>query len=285
VTALEPLACRSYVGLVTTYLEHELDEPTASAFEQHTLICEGCVRYLEQIRTTMSLVSGRAAPSTSPSPRVGPEPAFAEVFAYKFLAPGRLGPFTGFAWPEHAWVSVTGRPRACRRGVHACRIGDLPYWINEELWVVELGEPVVRHADKVVSVAGRLDRRVAGWTGDAAERLARHCAVRVRDRACDALRAARLGDEADRLDSAPDDELAEQLGALAERAGGARAACEYGAVAFEALRDPPAAAAAGAAYVAALAAAQAGGITARDAERGDQARWLQRELGLPGDGA
>ncbi len=281
-STLEPLACRSYVGSVTAYLEAELEEDVATAFEQHTLICEGCARYLEQIRTTVSLVSrGAASPS---APRIGPKPAFGGVYAYKFLTRERAGPFSGFVWPEDAWVSVTGPPQACRRGVHACGVVDLPHWLNEELWIVELAEPLARRPDKVISVAGRLERRVSEWTDESAGRLARYCATRVRTRALDALRAAGLEDEADRVRAAPDEDLANEFESLAEGAGLARPACEYGAAAFEALRDAPPAAAAGAAYVAALAAAQGGGISASSDERRDQSVWLQRELGLPREG-
>jgi hypothetical protein len=278
VNRLEPLACRSFVGNVTGYLEAELADGVATAFEQHRLVCGGCARYLDQMRTTVSLVSRRAA--SAAAPRIGRKPAFAGVYAYKFLTRGRVGPFTGFVWPEDAWVSVTGPPRACRRGVHACEIDDLPHWLNEELWVVELAEPLARQGDKLVSVAGRLERRVSEWTDETARRLARSCATRVHARAHDALQAAGLGDEADRVRAAADEDLCRELERLAARAGPARAACEYAAAASDALGDTPFAAAAGAAYVAALAAAQAGGIDASSVERRDQARWLQRELQL-----
>ena len=42
---------------------------------------------------------------------------------------------------EVAFRVVEGGPDApapCRRGVHACRPGDLPYWLNRDLWEVEL---------------------------------------------------------------------------------------------------------------------------------------------------
>ncbi len=50
------------------------------------------------------------------------------MIAWKFLAAGRLGPFTGFAWPVGEWVAAPeGAPDD--RWIHACRASDLPYWV------------------------------------------------------------------------------------------------------------------------------------------------------------
>jgi hypothetical protein len=48
--------------------------------------------------------------------------------------------------------------------VHACRAADLPYWLNDELWEVELQEPVVDLAYGVSSHAARLVRHVPNWS-------------------------------------------------------------------------------------------------------------------------
>ena len=51
----------------------------------------------------------------------------ATVRAYKFLAPGAVGPFSGFAWPTGTpgpWVEAV--PHTCATGVHACLVEDLP---------------------------------------------------------------------------------------------------------------------------------------------------------------
>jgi hypothetical protein len=56
------------------------------------------------------------------------------VIAYKFLRAGRVGPFSGVAWPAPGtWLHAAGGGRACDRRVHACRLRDLPEWIDAAL--------------------------------------------------------------------------------------------------------------------------------------------------------
>jgi len=84
------------------------------------------------------------------------------VIAYKFLDRRGRGVFSGFAWtdqPAGTWVEAP-EVVACRAGVHAARPGDLAWWINEELWEVELGGAVVDAGTKLVAPRGRLRRRV-----------------------------------------------------------------------------------------------------------------------------
>jgi hypothetical protein len=263
---------------VTAYLEDELEDRRATSFEQHTLVCEGCARYLDQMRATIRLVSDRDAPG--PPARTDRNPIAGDVYAYKFLQLGAVGRFSQFEWPTDVWVSADGPARPCRRGIHACSVDDLPHWLDEELWVIELAEPVTAKVDKLLAPAGRLDRRIAEWDEDAARRLARDCLARIRDRAVESLRGAGLADESRRLAGMPEEILASEAEELAQRAGPARPACEYVAAAAVSLLEQPFAAAAGAAYVAALAAAQAGGMVAQRDERREQTAWLLRELGL-----
>ena len=103
------------------------------------------------------------------------------VIAYKFLDSGRVAPFTGFHWPVGEWVDA-GRVDPCRGGIHACRIRDLPIWMDEELWEIELEGEVVEQTRKVVAGRGRLNRRVEGWTDELAEEFGRFCAARTRER-------------------------------------------------------------------------------------------------------
>lgn len=100
--------------------------------------------------------------------------------AHKFLAAGRLGRFSGFAWPEPgAWVEAGAPVEDCTAGIHACRPGDVLDWIDDELWEVELGG-AIREADgMLVAERGRLLRAVAGWTPAVAFELAELCASRV----------------------------------------------------------------------------------------------------------
>jgi len=55
------LTCRELVDLVTEYLDGALDEPEHARFEAHVLACDGCERYVEQIRTTVALTGHIAA--------------------------------------------------------------------------------------------------------------------------------------------------------------------------------------------------------------------------------
>jgi anti-sigma factor RsiW len=46
--------CAEFVELVTAYLEGALDRDTEQRFIQHIAICDGCDRYLQQIRETVT---------------------------------------------------------------------------------------------------------------------------------------------------------------------------------------------------------------------------------------
>jgi len=49
------LTCRELVELVTDYLDGALPDAERMRFESHIAACEGCDRYVEQIRTTVDL--------------------------------------------------------------------------------------------------------------------------------------------------------------------------------------------------------------------------------------
>ena len=51
-TAQPEMSCRELVELVTDYLEGALDPGAQQRFEAHLRICDGCVAYVEQMRTT-----------------------------------------------------------------------------------------------------------------------------------------------------------------------------------------------------------------------------------------
>jgi anti-sigma factor RsiW len=51
--------------MVTDYLEGDLDPPTAAALEAHLRLCPGCVRYLDQIRETVSTLGSITSESLS----------------------------------------------------------------------------------------------------------------------------------------------------------------------------------------------------------------------------
>lgn len=50
---MDEITCKDLVELVTPYLEDALDEPTLDRLEEHLVMCEWCVDYLEQIRATI----------------------------------------------------------------------------------------------------------------------------------------------------------------------------------------------------------------------------------------
>ena len=104
------------------------------------------------------------------------------MIAYKFLSRGAIGPFSGFRWatPESgaagAWIEAGPAD-----GVHACRASDLPYWIDEELWVAELSDDVQVTHHQVVASRGRLLERVEAWD-ELARAFAADCAATLRAR-------------------------------------------------------------------------------------------------------
>jgi anti-sigma factor RsiW len=48
------LACNQMVELVTSYLEDALESVDRERFEEHLVFCDGCDRYLEQMRETVA---------------------------------------------------------------------------------------------------------------------------------------------------------------------------------------------------------------------------------------
>jgi hypothetical protein len=207
---------------------------------------------------------------------------------WKFLRPDRSSPFTRYAWPEPGqWVDVAAA-EPCRHGIHACRPADLPYWLLDELWQVELAGVVVAAPSKVVATRARLVAPVVAWDAQAQRDFAAACARRTFGHAVDELRSAGLDGPADRLAAgAPDDparaDLADELATEAEATGHRAAAwlCGYAADALRSLGVEPLAALA---YIAARAAGQRSDSDdphPRTAERAWQAGWLARRLDLP----
>ena len=239
------------------------------------------------------------------------------MHAYKFLASGSRGRFSDFEWPQPAgdapgaWVDA-GSVDECLTGVHACRTTDLPDWIDDELWLVELDGAVEEHASMVVAERGRLLRRVDEWDAAAAAAFADACAWRARGVAVRALRHDGADAEADRL-AAVDDHIDMQIvAALASRRpeGASATATAFAADAVAlargqrpetwdlavALAEPapaqtPAATAANLAFVVAHTAGAAAAAETGDeaayanafaAERAWQLEWLREHLPLEG---
>jgi hypothetical protein len=208
------------------------------------------------------------------------------LIAYKFLQTQRVAPFSGQIWPEDKPVEASGPLEPCRNGVHACRTGDLPYWLEEELWEIELDGDVVEDRLKVVGRRGRLIQRVEAWNPEAREAFAWMCLQRVAAHAADELRDAGLEDEAGPLAAAQEPAevaAAAHAAVSAAAAAGAANAERLSAYAEDAVEWADSLPPSGVAYVAAHAAdsrSRAESADAFTAERAVQADWLVARLGL-----
>jgi hypothetical protein len=206
------------------------------------------------------------------------------MIAYKFLRAGRLGPFSKFAWPEPGvWVRAGTATNQCRRGIHACRTRDLPWWLADELWEIELdGEPQIGE-HKLLAPAGALRSHIDGWTAACAREYGEACAYRARDRALEALNRAGHSRAADQLaDCATLEDLLVTARRLADDTPDTRISLTIaGDGAVRALTG----AAPTAAYIAAHAALRLDGPSGYAAERAWQSRWLVERLELRADAA
>ena len=201
------------------------------------------------------------------------------MIAYKFLRSGRIGPFSAFRWPEAGvWVRAQRDLVACRRGIHACRPSDLPWWLADELWEIELDGPVQPGEHKIIAPAGRLRAQIEAWTPACAQEYADACAWRAQDRAVQALTRGGHRHEAHRLAAcATLDEVLVAARQLADDISDTRISLTMaGDGAFRALTGAPPPSA----YIAAHAAMRLDGAAGYAAERAWQSQWLVERLGL-----
>lgn len=63
------LNCQEFVEQVTTFLEGGLDADAEQRFIDHLALCDGCDRYLDQIRQTVQALDGLPAKTISPTTR------------------------------------------------------------------------------------------------------------------------------------------------------------------------------------------------------------------------
>lgn len=107
---------------------------------------------------------------------------------YGFTSAGGRGACDGADWPPPtasgpgAWTAAPA-PSPLGGRVRALRIGDLPFAIDEALWVVELDGDVRRERRLTSGARGRLIARVAAWDDPCAVDFARDCEARARGRA------------------------------------------------------------------------------------------------------
>ena len=64
--AVEQLSCQELVELVTDYFEGALPAEDRARFEAHIGGCDGCVAYVEQMRTTIELTGRLDASALTP---------------------------------------------------------------------------------------------------------------------------------------------------------------------------------------------------------------------------
>jgi hypothetical protein len=204
------------------------------------------------------------------------------VIAYKFLRSGRVGPFSGFQWPEpDVRVDTAPEVTVCRRGIHACRRSDLPWWLADELWEIELDGPVRVEEHKIIAVAGRLRSRIEAWTPACAQEYADACAWRAQGRAVAALAHAGYRRAARQLAAcATLDDALVAARRLADDIPETRISLTIaGDGAVRALTGAPPTSA----YIAAHAAMRVDGPAGYAAERAWQSQWLVDRLGLRTD--
>jgi hypothetical protein len=251
-SSIEELTCIDFVRFVGGCLDGApVDSARLDSLELHEAGCAGCSRYHRQLRVTRELIAGQRRHSIAELVPLGaPDLAASERrAAFKFLRSGAVGPFTGFRWPVGEWVQAGQPPTVCVSGIHACLLEDLSYWLNDELWRVELGEPVQAHEHKLVGASGRLVEQVTAWDETRARRFAEDCA-----------------------------EVVNRLAKSLEPDW--RKECED--VLDEFLADADLAAAPAVAALATYLSGRSGGNSDSAGERARQASWLANELGLGG---
>jgi hypothetical protein len=186
------------------------------------------------------------------------------VRLYVFLSSGRESFLTGVRWPAPesggpaAWVE-TGAD-APDDGVRGYEVGDLTWWLDEELWELELDGELRPARNSLLAERGRLLRRVDSWTPEVAEELTEACVERIREHAAEARQSGATV-EAEQYDG-----LASDAVVYAQDGGGARGAGVAAYIAAHAVaganRDAP-------------------GYQRRfDLEREWQAAWLKARLSL-----
>lgn len=211
---------------------------------------------------------------------------------YLGLRHGAVDRLTEFRWPAPsggepgAWVRAGAD--APPDAVRAYPVAQIAWGLDDELWQIELGGTTTGDGRALHGSSGRLVRLVEAWEPSAATALTEACAWRVRDAAVRELRGEQSADEAKALAQTADLIALEAVGnAIAAGSGAGSRLSGFAADVVLYARDAasPAAGAAVAAYVAAHALA-GGDKNVRayeprfEAERGWQAEWLRRRLGL-----
>jgi hypothetical protein len=129
------------------------------------------------------------------------------LLAYAFLAAGAVEPLSGFVWPTPRddqlgeWVDADAAPFEALRGYAA---EDLPYWLDDELWNVELAGTPAKRDHVLLSQRARLVGRVDSWAEPLAWEFVIACAQRVAREAAAALGDAGYAAASEELELAGD---------------------------------------------------------------------------------
>ena len=67
-TDVDHVTCREFVEHLTDYLEGGLDAEERADVERHIVICRGCSNYVEQVRSTLDLLSRLATHEVDDAP-------------------------------------------------------------------------------------------------------------------------------------------------------------------------------------------------------------------------
>lgn len=201
---------------------------------------------------------------------------------FVFLGTGARGLLDGRRWP----VPIGATPAAWLEGDERFPVlAELPHWLDDELWEVELGGAITPADHSLAAARGRLIRRIGGWDAPAAWAFVEEAAARTRALATRVLEAYGHAAEAAAIAAAPSDQLVAVCDAVAATLDGLPA--ELATFPADCLRYADEAQSHGAAAaVAGYIAAHATGRLAddydvgADGERAWQARWLATALNL-----
>ena len=65
---VDEVTCQAFVELVTDYFEGALPPRTQSRVEEHLVMCDWCVTYVDQMRATISALRELAEPRSAEPP-------------------------------------------------------------------------------------------------------------------------------------------------------------------------------------------------------------------------
>jgi anti-sigma factor RsiW len=74
------LACQHVVEMVTDYLEGALPPDDAAQLEQHLVLCDPCVQYVDQHRTLIAALGQLPARESTEAPATASSAAALEAF-------------------------------------------------------------------------------------------------------------------------------------------------------------------------------------------------------------